>query len=337
MLLGVAAILVALPLLLAGVTLWAVMQHRAADGWFTASLAPIPSPGYAVVVPDVDTLLRHEAPFVRGGQTTLRFTARTGTGPAFIGLAPRAAVQRYLTGVRHDDVTRIRLARGGLPAAVSPVSGSSTPTAPPGQSFWVVSSGSGTLFWSPSDLRGEQLSLVVMNPTGAATDQVQATAAMLPRWLDPTTYGLLILGTVAFLIGMVLLFWPRRYREIVYVVEPSQVPEIAARLGISTEPLAAALGAPREPLSVFGDPEPADPDPGDPEPDLLVEPPAWLVEPDGVEAPAAPVSPAVGAPPAAEPAWAAPTPVPAGQPGIYRSTGAPPPITPSFVWPPMPD
>jgi hypothetical protein len=52
---------------------------------------------------------------------------------------------------------------------------------------------------------------------------------MIPRWLDPTTYGLLILGTVGFLVGMVLLFWPRRQREIVYVVEPSQVPEIAAR------------------------------------------------------------------------------------------------------------
>src|SRR5436309_8894174 len=105
-----------------------------------------------------------------------------------------------------------------------------------------------------------------MTPTGVAPGDVRASAAMLPRWLDPTTYGLLILGTVAFLIGMVLLFWPRRHREIVYVVEPSQVPEIAARLGISTEPLAAALlgGTPDEPLP---EPEPA---PG-------VEPPAWLV------------------------------------------------------------
>ena len=91
----------------------------------------------------------------------------------------------------------------------------------------------GTLFWSPSDLRGEQLALVVMTPSGQRVDEVTASAAMTPRWLDPTTYGLLILGTVAFLIGMVLLFWPRRQREIVYVVEPSQVPEIAARLFIS--------------------------------------------------------------------------------------------------------
>src|SRR5207248_1611020 len=48
-LLGVVAILVALPLLLGGVTLWAAMQHRADDGSFTAPLAPIHTGGYAVV------------------------------------------------------------------------------------------------------------------------------------------------------------------------------------------------------------------------------------------------------------------------------------------------
>ncbi|OLB77434.1 MAG: hypothetical protein AUI14_15935 [Actinobacteria bacterium 13_2_20CM_2_71_6] len=494
-LLGVVAILVALPLLLGGVALWAAMQHRADDGSFTASLAPMHTSGYAVVVPDVDTLLRREAPFVRGGQTTLRFTARTGSGAAFIGLAPRAAVERYLTGVSYAAVSQIRLARGGLPVNLTPVPGSFAPPSPPvDQTFWLVSSTSGTLFWSPSDLRGDQLALVVMNPSGAQAGEVSASAAMMPRWLDPTTWGLLILGTVAFLIGMVLLFWPRRQREIVYVVEPSQVPEIAARLGISTEPLAAALGGVPDPFDLLGPRDGTD----DPEPDALassvpgaaqaapgsasaapgmaapgmaasvsgaavsaghaeaamlgglavpagpgvahsagpypagpvahsagpypagpgvaqqvahsagpypagpgvahsaVEPPAWLVSPDTVGAPPAPISPSPTlpqdssvahlmaggvivapseghdrgfgtgnvAPPAMPypngdqaggaagqaggagyasqahaagmPIWAGPTPVPTGQPGTYRSFTAPPPITPSFVWPPVP-
>src|SRR5207248_8752575 len=234
------------------------------------------------------------------------------------------------------------------------VGGTARPLTPADQSFWLVSSGSGTLFWSPSGLRGEQLSLVVMTPTGVAPGEARASAAMLPRWLDPTTYGLLILGTVAFLIGMVLLFWPRRQREIVYVVEPSQVPEIAARLGISPEPLGAALGGEPPGLDLFGEPAPAvsAPDPASPRssastpsssgglaptrPDppaaagplagaWPVEPPAWLVEPDRVAIPA--------------PFWAGPTPVPAVpvapvQAGTYRSQSAPPTITPSFVWPP---
>ena len=37
-LVGVIAILIALPLLLGGVVLWAAMQHRADDGSFTAPL-----------------------------------------------------------------------------------------------------------------------------------------------------------------------------------------------------------------------------------------------------------------------------------------------------------
>src|SRR5436309_4568565 len=126
-----------------------------------------------------------------------------------------------------------------------------------------------------------------MTPTGVAPGDVRASAAMLPRWLDPTTYGLLILGTVAFLIGMVLLFWPRRHREIVYVVDPSQVPEIAARLGISTEPLAAALGGEPSSLDIMGEPAPAESAP-DPAMEPAVEAPPWLVDPDGVRLPVHP-------------------------------------------------
>ena len=73
-----------------------------------------------------------------------------------------------------------------------------------------------------------------------------------------------------------------------------------------------------------------------------VEQPAWLVEPDRVAPPAAPVSPplgdlAGGGIAVGMPIWNGPTPVPTGQPGMYRSFTAPPAITPSFVWPPVPE
>jgi hypothetical protein len=378
-LLAMVAILVALPLLLGGVALWAAMQHRAPDGSFTAPLAPIRASGYAVVVPDVDGLLRREAPFVRGGQTTLRFTARTSSGPAFIGLAPRSEVEQYLDGVDYSSISEVRLARGGLPVTLVQVPGDAKPASPPvNPTFWVASSTSGSLFWSPSTVRGHELALVVMNVDGSTPAEVRASAAMTPQWLDPTTWGLLILGTVAFLIGMVLMCWPRRQREIVYVVEPSQVSEIAARLGVSTEPLAAALGGHPEPLSLLGfgeEPEPVSAPPATdlPEaapPEVAVPevalPEAALSEaalsevalpevalpeatpPEPAQAPAAP-APAVPAVAAAAPVVAEPAgpsieppswlldagPVPAAaRPGTHRSITPPPPITPSFVWPP---
>jgi hypothetical protein len=123
----------------------------------------------------------------------------------------------------------------------------------------------------------------------------------------------------------------------VYVVEPSQVPELAARLGISTEPLAAALTdePDDDPFAIF---DPLEPDPGT-EPELDPAQPMSLAEELADEPTEDPVAQpaALGAGPGwTAPSWNWPTPVPTGQPGTYRSYAAPPGIRPSFAWPPMP-
>ena len=56
--------------------------------------------GHAVVVRDVDELLRAEAPFARAGQARLRLDARTPDGPAFVGLAPPTRCGSGSTGAR---------------------------------------------------------------------------------------------------------------------------------------------------------------------------------------------------------------------------------------------
>src|SRR5439155_6940859 len=96
---GVAAILLALPLLTGGAALVAFGRHP-----FAASLDRVDTEGYAVVVPDVDDLLRRNASFVQGLDASLRVEARIGTAPAFVGLAPRAALLRYLDGVPYASV-----------------------------------------------------------------------------------------------------------------------------------------------------------------------------------------------------------------------------------------
>ena len=84
--LGILLLTIGLPLLLAGGGLWTAMQHRDAGGAFSGALEKMTNTGYAVVVPDVDGLLRREAPFTRSDNTRLRITAQTTTGPAFIGM-----------------------------------------------------------------------------------------------------------------------------------------------------------------------------------------------------------------------------------------------------------
>jgi hypothetical protein len=268
--LGALLLLVGLPLLLGGVVLWYAMQHQHPAGGYSAPLAPLTSTGHAVVASDVDALLRQGAPFARADQTTVRVNARTGTGPAFIGLAPATDVARYLAGVPYLRVEEVRLARGQLPVRSVEVAGLSAPsTAPYRQPFWLASSVSGALEWSPSELHGDQLALVVMHPDGQAPLAVEMTARVEPRWLASTTYGLLVLGSVLAAIGVAVLAWPTRPREIIYVVPPAQVPEVAAQLGIPVPraalPPPVASAPPLDPLlapapaTATSDAEPAPP------------------------------------------------------------------------------
>ncbi|MEV0133605.1 hypothetical protein AB0H83_34715 [Dactylosporangium sp. NPDC050688] len=118
---GALLLLIAVPVALAGGGLWVAMEHRAGDDTFTARLERLRSSGRAVVVPDIDALLRADAPFARGGQTTLSLSAVGSGGPLFIGLAEDTAVQRYLGGQVQAQVSRVRLARGPLPVELTEV------------------------------------------------------------------------------------------------------------------------------------------------------------------------------------------------------------------------
>lgn len=256
---GTLLLLVGLPVLLAGGALWLAMQHRDPGGAYTASLAGISTVGHAIVVSDVDELLRRDVPFARSGRTSLRLTATTPAGPAFIGLAPASEVARYLTDVPYARVREVRLARGPLPVTVAPVDGAAAPAGPPReQPFWAVASGTGTLEWVPSEERGRELALVIMDRAGTAPVTIQVTAAIRPEWLTSATVGALVLGGVLVLVAVGVLAWAGCSREIVYVVRPTQIPPSPAGLGVLPLP-AAGMSPLRSPP-----PPPARPDVGGP-------------------------------------------------------------------------
>jgi hypothetical protein len=313
--LGILLLLAGIPALVAGGGLWLAMQHRDAAGAYTAPLENIHASGYAVVVSDVDGLLRREAPFVRGGQSTLRLTAQADTGPAFVGLAPAGDVARWLAGVAHTQIRGVSLARGSLPVSTAHVAGHAAPVGPPHQQpFWRASSGAhgGTLAWMPSQARGEQLALVVMDQRGRAPLTVDITAEFLPRWLNSTTWGLLTLGTILVLFAWVALGWPSRPREVVYVVPPAELAEIAARLGLPVPDLPpppvsapAAAGAPAPPPAADAASGPDD----------------------------APVTPALPPPAAPVTVPVAPATVPTP---VAPATVPTPPVRPTLMWPPAP-
>lgn len=205
---GMLLLTLGLPVLLVGGALWTAMQHRDAGGAFSGAIERITTPGHAVVVADLDALLRSTAPFTRARDTRLRITARTETGPALVGIAPAAEAGRYLAGVAYARVDRVSLTSGTLPVRVTPVAGTVAPgPAPPPQ--W-TRQGAGAVEWQPSLVRGQRLSLIVMHPDARAAFTVDMRVEVRPGWLASATWGLLVAGTVLIVLGMATLAWPVR-------------------------------------------------------------------------------------------------------------------------------
>ncbi|MFI7487864.1 hypothetical protein ACIBXA_05720 [Micromonospora echinaurantiaca] len=249
-LLGTVLLILGIPALLAGGALWMLARHADPGGAFTARFETVQTAGHAVVIRDVDALLRAEAPFARVG-STLRLQARTADGPAFIGLAPTDEVRRWLDPVPHATVRRVALSRGPLPvrldragpatdsapagippaAGVAPTVGAAP--APVGRPFW-VREGIGALEWSPQELADRRLSLVVMHPDGRPDLTLRLRAELRSGWTAPATAGLLAGGVLLVTLALLLLLRPVRPREVVFVVEPDQVPVLAGRLGVSS-------------------------------------------------------------------------------------------------------
>ncbi|GGO29791.1 hypothetical protein [Micromonospora parathelypteridis] len=266
---GVLLLVVGIPALLAGGALWLVARHAGPDGAFAARFETIRTPGHAVVVTDLDRLLREAAPFTRAGQTLLRLDARTADGPAFLGLAPAAEVSRWLESVPHASVRRLTLARGPLPVRLDPAGptaggsadpagptagipaaggspAAAAPVSPLGRASW-TRQGIGSLEWSADDLAGEPMSLVVMRPDGVADLALDLRAELRAGWTGPATWGLLSTGVLLVVCALLILLRPLRPREVIFVVEPDQVPVLAGRLGVTS---LSGLGA-RDPGSTL--------------------------------------------------------------------------------------
>jgi len=259
---GIVLVVVSVLLIAGGGALWTAMRHTDASGGFGGRVSGVDSSGTAIVVPDVDAALRSHASLAVRSGTSVTIDVRTPAGPAFLGLAPLSEVRQYLASTRYGEVTSVRTS-GGIaisvapagatapvtplvtPPAVPPVAGAAgtTPTGVPAaglpgaQSFWTRVGTDGELTWSPSDPAYRGTALVVMRTDGAAPLAATATADVHVRWLGAAAWGLASGGTVAGLIGVVLLLWPARRREIVYVVSPAELPSLAKRLGVQVSAL----------------------------------------------------------------------------------------------------
>ncbi|MFG1938774.1 hypothetical protein [Micromonospora tulbaghiae] len=230
---GVVLLALGIPALLAGGGLWLAARHADPDGGFGARFEPVRTPARAVVVADVDALLRADLPVARTGQARLHLSARDDDGEVFLGLAPADQVRRWLADVPHSTVRRVAVTRGPLPVDLDPATAGAGTAAPMSAPFW-VREGVGSLEWSPAELSGRSLSLVVMRVDGADGLDLRMRAELRAGWFPGLAWALLAGGTLLVVLAVVVLLRPLRPREVVFVVEPDQVPVLAGRLGVSS-------------------------------------------------------------------------------------------------------
>jgi hypothetical protein len=161
--------------------------------------------GEAALTTDRYALVTQAAGLGGGGvDATVRVRVRSNHGGAvFVGVAPAAAVDRYLAGTAYDELVDVRLSP--LRATRLPSDGTRAP-APPGDGpRWTVSaSGTGEQTIDVPVRDGGQR-LVVMNADAAAGVDVTAALSVRAAFLRRLALGLLITGAVVAPVGGLLL------------------------------------------------------------------------------------------------------------------------------------
>jgi len=181
-----------------GVALWA--QANRHGGYADLGTASYSVPGYALASEQIGLHLATGTVSDLVGTVRIRVTPVSGTGPAFVGIAPAGAAARYLAGV---DYATVRGAAGDHGTYIGHAG--SAPAVPPRQAgIWAVQAsgpGTQTLTWA---VRGGDWMVVAMNADASRPVSLQVNVAATLPALPWIAAGLLI-GGIIFLAGGILL------------------------------------------------------------------------------------------------------------------------------------
>ena len=161
--------------------------------------------GEATLSTDRYALVSDAAGLGGGGlDATVRVRVRSTTaGPVFVGVAPAAAVDRYLAGTAYDELVDVRLTP--LRATLVPSGGTDAPARPAGAAAWTVSASGPGEQAIDVPVRGGGQRLVVMNADASAGVRVTAALSLRAPFLRTLAIGLLVAGAVVAPIGGLLL------------------------------------------------------------------------------------------------------------------------------------
>lgn len=199
----------------------AVGEYRDADGYYMSDPLPVDRASYAVVSSDVD-LLRGRWETLSEGSLVLGIpdapddvrVQGTASEPnaLFMGIGPTGAVDEYLGGVAHDQITDWN----ANVATINEVEytahqGTALPRPPGSETFWVTSvagTGQQTLDWTiePGDWTA-----VIMNADAAPGVRAELAFGALPTWnMNAVAVTALAVGLISLVGGGLLLFFGLR-------------------------------------------------------------------------------------------------------------------------------
>jgi len=242
MAMGVVVLIIGLVLGAAGASLlWANATQRDATGYFNTPYATFESSGAALVSsvdftlqPGPNDWLSHHP------LGTVRVRAKVATGGTFVGIARTSAVDRYLSGVAHDQVRSVRLAPFRVDYRT--IVGNRVVADPSAQKFWMASS-SGTgvqqVTWLPES---GKWSLVVMRADAGAGISARVAVGtnsgfVLPVGLGLAGGGLLLLIGGGLLLGLGTIGLTRSRRRDLTPSEGSMVSATPAALNPDAYPV----------------------------------------------------------------------------------------------------
>jgi hypothetical protein len=202
-----AALFGALLLAAGGFALWLDQTQRDSDGYLTTPSERLQTATFALASTGLDIAHPRGPDFAtnpdRFGHVKVEATSLDGR-PLFVGIGPESAVDRYLSGVAHDEVTSLDF--HPFRATYERSAGGAPRTHPAAQRFWAAratGSAKATLRW---DVAAGDWSVVVMNANGSRGVDVDVSVGARLGFLIWVAVGLLIAGALVAVGSGVLIY-----------------------------------------------------------------------------------------------------------------------------------
>ncbi len=181
-----------------GGVLWADKSQTDKAGYFTTSKHHFATGTYAITHEGVDV----NDVYLHPATVRVRATAASPDRPIFVGIARTSALQSYLAGVGHTELTDLDYRP--FHASYSTKTGTAPPARPASQRFWETSaSGPGTQSVSMKVKEGDW-SLVVMNADGGKAVAADVDFGAKISHLGWLTVGLFGGGGILLALGVLL-------------------------------------------------------------------------------------------------------------------------------------